>query len=130
MSVAYSFAVLRVVPHPYTGAFVPVGVVLHSREAEYLGLRVVDDDARLAQLAPDADIELLTRYLRSCSAIVRGDDDAGPIALLSAPERFYWLTAPRSDVIQASPVHEGITDDPATCLDTLFERHVAAVTGR
>lgn len=120
----YSFALLRVVPHPYTGAFVDVGVVLQSRPAEFVGLRAVTDVARLRTLVPDADVELLARYLRTCEGIARGDEAAGEIARLSAPERFHWLTAPRSDVIQASPVHSGITDDPARTLDELFRRHV------
>lgn len=122
--VPYSFALLRVVPHPHTGAFVDVGVVLQSRPAEFIGLRALTDPAALTRLVPDADVELLARYLSSCEAIARGDDEAGAIAHLSAPERFHWLTAPRSDVIQASPVHGGLTDDPAATLDELFERHV------
>lgn len=122
--VPYSFAVLRVVPHPHIGAFVDVGVVVQSRPAEFIGLRAVTDTARLRRLAPAADVELLARYLRTCEGIARGDEAAGEIARLSAPERFHWLTAPRSDVIQASPVHAGLTDDPARTLDELFERHV------
>ncbi len=122
--VPYSFALLRVVPHPYTGAFVDVGVVLQSRPAEFIGLRAVTDPDALARLVPDADLDLLARYLRTCEGIARGDEAAGEIARLSAPERFHWLTAPRSDVIQASPVHGGLTDDPAGTLDELFERCV------
>jgi hypothetical protein len=122
--VPYSFALLRVVPHPYTGAFVDVGVVLQSRPAAFVGLRAITDVERLRGLAPEADVELLARYLRTCEGIARGDDAAGEIAHLSAPERFHWLTAPRSDVIQASPVHSGLTDDPARTLEELFEQHV------
>lgn len=120
----YSFALLRVVPHPYTGAFVNVGVVLQSRPAEFVGLLAITDEARLRELAPDADVELLARYLRSCQVIAEGDESGGAIALLSPPERFHWLTAPRSDVIQASPVHGGLTDDPARTLQELFDEHI------
>lgn len=120
----YSYSLLRVVPHPYTGAFVNVGVVLQCRPAEYVGLRAVTDPERLRALAPDADTELLARYLRSCEAIAAGDEAAGDVALLSPPERFHWLTAPRSDVIQPAPVHNGLTDEPARALDELFERHI------
>ena len=121
----YSFALLRVVPHPHTGAFRDVGVVLQSRPAEFIGLLAITDEERLRALAPDADIELLARYLRSCRAIAEGEESAGEIALLSAPERFHWLTAPRSDVIQASPVHSGLTDDPARTLRELFAAHTS-----
>lgn len=118
--ISYSFAVLRVVPHVHTGVFTPVGVVLHARTEEYLGVRVITDPIVLGQRAGDADIELLVRYLQSCKAIGDGHDSAGPIALAPPSERFHWLTAPRSDVIQCGPVHEGLTNDPARTLDELF----------
>lgn len=122
--VAYHFAVLRVVPHVRTGEFVNVGVVLHARTAEYLGIRVITDEARLRELAPDVDVELLVRYLRCYDGIVRGDPDAGAIALLPASERFHWMTAPRSDVLQPSPVHSGLTDDPASAVEELYDAFV------
>lgn len=120
----FSFALLRAVPHPFTGAFVHVGVVLQSRPAEFVGLRAVTEVDRLRAMVPEADVELLARYLRSCEAIAAGEEGAGEIALLSAPERFHWLTAPRSDVIQPSPVHNGLTDDPAATLRELFDTYV------
>lgn len=123
--VPYSYALLRAVPHPYTGEGTPVGVVLQSRPAEFIGLEAITDETLLQRLAPDVDIDLLARYLRSCQAIARGDEAGGEIALLSAPERFHWLTAPRSDVIQPSPVQHGFTEDPIACLMSLFARHVA-----
>jgi hypothetical protein len=122
--VAYSFAVLRLVPHPFLGTFSNVGVVLHARTAEFLGLRVLTDPAALRALAPEVDLELLLRYLEACQAVARGDAAAGPIALLPTSERFHWLTAPRSDVLQCSPVHVGITGDPAAALDELYQREV------
>lgn len=128
MSVPCSFAVLRVVPHPYTGEGVPVGVVLQSRPAEFIGLRAITDPHRLRVLAPDVDTGLLTRYLRSCEAIVAGDEDAGEVALLSRPERFHWLTAPRSDVLQPSPVEHRRAPDPAALLDELFRDRVPAAS--
>jgi hypothetical protein len=128
LRVPYSFAVLRAVPHPYTGEGVPVGVVLQSRPAEFIGLVAVTDPDELSRLAPEVDADLLARYLRSCQAIARGDESAGEIALLSAPERFHWLTAPRSDVIQPSAVQHGFTEDVGAMLSELFERHVAGST--
>jgi hypothetical protein len=124
--ISYNFAVLRVVPHVHTGAFVPVGVVLHARTAEYIGARVVADLAELGARAADADVGLLARYLESCRSIAEGELSAGPIALAPPSERFHWLTAPRSDVIQSGPVHEGLCRDPETTLDDLFATLVAA----
>ncbi|HEX6589822.1 MAG TPA: DUF3037 domain-containing protein [Longimicrobiales bacterium] len=122
--VPYMFALLRVVPHVHLGGFSNVGVVLHAPTREYLGVRVVRDAAELRRRVPDADIELLERYLASLCAVCEGDERAGPIALGSTSERFHWITAPRSDVLQASPVHEGLAADPARALDELFETFV------
>jgi len=121
--VAYNFAVLRVVPHVHIGTFAPVGVVLHARTAEFLGLRVVTDVAELAVRATGVDLALLVRYLESCRAICEGDIRAGPVALAPESERFHWLTAPRSDVIQSGPVHEGLCRNPAATLEELFETY-------
>lgn len=123
-NVGYNFAVLRVVPHVYAGTFVNVGVILHAPVAQYLGMRVLHDTESLRRVVSDVDLDLLVRYLRSCEAVCRGDDSAGPVALLPPSERFHWLTAPRSDVIQASPVHAGITRDPAAEVDRLYESYV------
>ncbi|HEX6060414.1 MAG TPA: DUF3037 domain-containing protein [Gemmatimonadaceae bacterium] len=123
---AYDFAVLRVVPHVHLGAFVPVGVVVHARTAEFLGARLLSDPAELRARVPDVDVELLVRYLRTCEAICAGDPSAGPVALDPPSERFHWLTAPRSDVLQSSPVHGGLCEDPKRALDELFELYVGA----
>ncbi len=119
--ISYNFAILRVVPHVHIGAYAPVGVVLHARTAEFLGIRVVTDASELAVLAAGADIALLVRYLQSCRAICEGDMTAGPVALAPPSERFHWLTAPRSDVIQSGPVHEGLCRDPLVTLEELYE---------
>ena len=120
----YDFAVLRVVPRVHLGAFVNVGVVVHARTAEFLALRALVDERALASRVPGLDTRLLARYLASCVAICAGDATAGPMALAPTSERFHWLTAPRSDVLQSSPVHEGVCDDPQRALDDLFEAYV------
>lgn len=122
--VAYDFAVLRVVPHPHVGAFVPVGVVLHARTAEFLGLRLLADGAALRSRLPDVDHDLLLRYLQSLEAVAAGDPSGGPVALSPTSERFHFLTAPRSDVLQSSPVHPGLCDDPAAELERLYRLYV------
>ena len=122
--IAYDFAVLRAVPHVHVGAFVPVGVVLHARTAEFLGMRALTEPAALRRRVADVDPELLARYLRAHLAICAGDPEAGPVALTSPSERFHWLTAPRSDVLQSSPVHEGVCEDPTTALEELFAAYV------
>jgi hypothetical protein len=120
----YHFTVLRVVPHVHTGAFANIGVVLHARSANFLAMRAIMDETELRRLAPDVDVELLLRYLRCYDAICRGDDSAAPIALVSPSERFHWISAPRSDVLQAAPVHEGVCTDPAAELESLFRDYI------
>ena len=122
--VDYDFAVLRVVPRVHLGAYANVGVVLHARTAEFLALRTVTDVSALATLAPGLDPDLLARYLRAWQAICDGDPMAGPVALAPPSERFHWITSPRSDVLQSSPVHEGVCDDPTVALSELFSEYV------
>jgi hypothetical protein len=125
--IAYSFAVLCVVPHPHLGTAVPVGVILHARTAQFIGIRVLTDPAELRTRAPGVDVELLARYLRDLRAVAEGAPDAGPVALLPTSERFHWLTAPRSDVLQSGRVHSGLTEEPEAELERLFAAHVGSV---
>ena len=122
--VEYDFAVLRVVPRVHLGAFVNVGVVMHARQAELLAMRVLTDVAELRERLPGVDVELLSRYLRSCEAIAAGDPSAGPVALAPPSERFHWLTAPRSDVLQSSPIHEGVCEELGEELGKLYGEYV------
>jgi hypothetical protein len=122
--IPYDFAVIRVVPHPHLGDCVPVGVVLHAPTAEFLGIRILSDRAALARRVADVDLDVLVRYLRNLAAIASGDADGGPIALVSRSERFHWLTAPRSDVIESGPVHSGLCEAPDATLDALYRAYV------
>jgi hypothetical protein len=121
---AYDFAVVRAVPHVHLGGFVPVGVIVHARSREFLAVRAVTDPASLRAMVPGVDAGRLARYLRSYAAIAAGDPGAGPVALLPTSERFHWLTAPRSDVLQTSPIHEGLCDDPGRMVEELFAAYV------
>ena len=97
---------------------------LHARTTEFLGMRRVTEPTRLARLAEGVDQELLLRYLQRFEEICAGDAAGGPVALLPPSERFHWLTAPRSDVLQPSPIHEGVCADPAAALDKIFREMV------
>lgn len=99
-------------------------MILFSRTARFLGARIELDAERLSALAPSVDREVVQSYLDAIPQVCAGGEEAGPIGALSQSERFHWLVAPRSTVIQTSPVHSGVHHDPAAALEHLFERLV------
>jgi hypothetical protein len=122
---AFSYAVLRAVPDVERGECINVGVVLFCRTRAFLRLRTGLDERRLAALAPDVDAALVRDGLAALERIAAGDPSGGALARLEAPERFGWLVAPSSTIIQPSEVHTGLCDDPDATLAHLFERLVA-----
>lgn len=116
----FAYAVLRVVPRVERGECFNAGVVLLCRTRRFLAARVALDQRRLAALAPGLDPAEVQRHLDAFVRIAAGEPDAGPIACLPQPERFHWLTAPSSTIIQPGPVHSGLCEDPAAMLDHLF----------
>jgi hypothetical protein len=120
----FQYAVVRVVPRVERGESLNAGVILLCRPRKFLAARVGLDPARLLALAPDIDPATIETHLAAIERIARGDADAGPIAALGQGERFHWLVAPSSTVIQPSEVHTGLCDDPADELEHLFQRLV------
>jgi hypothetical protein len=117
----FQYALLRVVPHVERGEQINAGVILFCRRAGFLGARVALDRGRLAALAPDVDADGIEQHLAALVRIAEGDPDGGPIARLSQSERFHWLVAPSSTIVQPSPVHTGLCDDAQGRLERLFE---------
>jgi len=126
----YDYAVIRVVPRVEREEFVNVGVIVSCPQRDFLECRIEVDEARLLALFPSIDIELVRKHLASIPAICRGGDDAGPIGKLPARERFRWLIAPRSTIIQSSPAHTGRCDDPPKLLEHLVATMVRSGTPR
>jgi hypothetical protein len=124
---AFAYAVLRVVPHVERGEQFNAGVVLFCRRRRFLAARVELDERRLAALAPAADAAQVRAHLDALVRIAAGDPAGGPVAALEPSERFGWLVAPSSTIIQPSAVHTGLCDDPQAMLDRLFEELVAPV---
>jgi hypothetical protein len=120
----YDFAVVRAVPHVHLDTHVNVGVVVHGRTVEFLQARTLKDPSALEKAVPGADTAVLASYLASYEGIARGDAGHGPVALAPTSERFHWLTAPRSDVIQCSRVHSGRSRDLDATIDQLFRQYV------
>ena len=120
----FQYAIVRVVPHVERGECLNAGVVLFCRARDFLEARVALDEARLRALAPDADVEAVHGHLDALARIAAGDPEAGPIAALPASERFHWLVSPSSTIIQCSPVHTGLSDDPDGELERLVDQLV------
>jgi hypothetical protein len=122
----FAYAVLRVVPDLVRGEALNAGVVLFCRRRRFLAARVDLDRDALATLAPQLDAEAVERHLEFLVRVAAGDTTAGPLAALPQSERFGWLTAPSSTVVQPSPTHTGLLcRDPEDELARLYDRLVA-----
>jgi hypothetical protein len=132
--VPFSYCILRVVPSLERGERLNVGVVLFCRQRRFLGARVALDCERLAAFAgsragePGIGCREVADHLDGMLAVAEGRANAGAIAALDASDRFGWLAAPSSTVVQPSAVHTGLCDDPVAMLDALHARLV--VSGR
>ncbi len=124
----FQYAVFRVVPRIEREEFLNAGVILFCRTCGYLAARVGLDRDRLLALAPGADVAAIEEHLDVRARTAAGDAGAGPIAALSQSERFHWLVAPSSTVIQSSSVHSGLCEDPERTLEHLF-RSLVSVDG-
>jgi hypothetical protein len=115
----YDYAVVRVVPKVDREEFINAGVIVSCPELSFLEARIKLNEARLLALDPNIDVELVRKHLASIPKICLGGDDAGSIGQLPQRQRFHWLVAPRSTIIQTSPVHTGRCGDPAAALEHL-----------
>ncbi|MEU4744857.1 DUF3037 domain-containing protein [Actinosynnema sp. NPDC023658] len=116
----FEYALLRAVPRQERGESVNVGVLVYCKELDFLGARVHVDERRVLALDPFLDVEVLRANLEHLGLSCDGSPTAGPVSRTSAGQRFRWLTAPRSTIIQTSPAHTGLTDDPEAELDRLL----------
>jgi hypothetical protein len=122
--VPFEYAVLRAVPRVDRGECVNVGVVLYCQARDYLGSLLHVDEPRLRALHPGTDLDAVRAALAGVEAVCAGSSGAGRAGAGSRRERFGWLTAPRSTVVQTGPVHGGLTEDPAADLARLLDRLV------
>jgi hypothetical protein len=117
---SFDYAIVRVVPRVERDEFVNAGVILFCRTRRFLGALIELDTRRLAALAPSLDIIEVERYLATIPIICAGGPGSGPIGALPLADRFHWLVAPRSAMIQTSPVHTGLCDSPEVALEDLL----------
>lgn len=124
MPSSFDYAVVRVVPAVEREEFFNAGVILFCPEQRFLGARVYLDEEKLKAFAPQLALEDIQQRLQAIERICEGDPTAGPIAQLSQRARFHWLIAPRSTLVQVSPAHSGICEEPESTLARLFEEQV------
>jgi Protein of unknown function (DUF3037) len=122
----YDYAIIRVVPKVDREEFINVGVILSCPSKDFLEARIDLDEQRLRVLDPTIDIESTRTHLASIPAICAGGDASGPIGRLTRRQRFDWLIAPRSTIIQTSPAHTGACEDPAQAIEHLLKTMVRA----
>ena len=120
----YDYAIIRLVPRVEREEFINVGVIVSCPARDFLEARIEVDEQRLRALDPIVDMESVSIHLAQIPALCSGAPDAAPISQMPLRRRFEWLTAPRSTVIQTSPVHSGYCQDPTDVLDSLLETMV------
>ena len=118
------YAYLRAVPRVDLGESVNVGVLVYCQARDYLACATWFDPDRVRTLDPAADVDGLAAALGAISKICRGGEHAGQAGQVSLGQRFRWLTAPRSAVLQPGPVHLGLCCEPEETL-----RRLAAAAG-
>lgn len=122
----YDYAIVRVVPRVERGEYVNAGIILSCDVERFLQACIDLDERALLALDPQVDLDLIRRSLAAIPAICAGGADAGAIGRLSARERFHWLVAPRSTMVQTSPVHTGRCSD----LNSVLARLMATTVSR
>jgi hypothetical protein len=125
----FQYAILRVVPRVERGERLNAGVVLLCRALGFLAARVELDEDLLEALAPELDLPAVRAHLDGLVRVAAGDPAAGPVARLDPSERFGWLVAPSSTVVQPSEVHTGLSADPEAELEHLVRTLVARPAG-
>ena len=121
---SFDYAIIRVVPRVERGECINVGVILFCRTRRFLRALIELDTQRLLALDPESDIALIKQHLATIPRICEGGAEAGRIGQLSQSERFHWLVAPRSTIIQTSATHSGLCTDPVIAFDRLMETMV------
>ncbi len=126
-SLSFEYATIRIVPRVEREEFINAGVVVFCLARKQLLCRMLIGNTRLKALWPEIDLNLVSQHLDAIARVCKGDPEGGPIANLSARERFHWLVSPRSTMIQVSPVHSGLCSSPEEALDEIFGRVIGSL---
>jgi len=120
----YEYSIIRLVPKVERGEFINIGLILLSKESNFLSMKYEIDEVRIRTLSEDVDLDLIRAYMTGWQKVCEGGSKGGKIGELEIRVRFRWLTANRSTIIQSAPVHPGFCDHPAQELERLFAKFV------
>lgn len=122
--ISYKYAIIRVVPKVEREEFFNVGVILFCKRKKFLDVKYHINETKLKAFTNDIEPDVLNGYLNAWERICKGDASSGKIGQLELSERFGWLTACRSTIIQTSKTYTGLNEDPQKALETIFNMHV------
>ena len=120
----FEYAVIRIVPKVEREEFFNVGVILFSKRKKFLGIKYYINPHKLKAFSPEVELELFNDYLKAWELVCAGNPNGGRIERMELSDRFRWLTACRSTIIQSSKTHSGLCDNPEKMLEDIFNSHV------
>ena len=120
----FEYAIIRVVPKVEREEFFNVGVILFSKRKKFLGIKYLVNPNKLNAFSPEIELEVLNNYLEAWQLICDGEPSGGKIGTLELSDRFRWLAACRSTIIQSSKTHSGLSDAPKEALEDIFRKYV------
>ncbi|MBD0824369.1 DUF3037 domain-containing protein [Aestuariibaculum marinum] len=122
--IKFEYAIIRLVPKVERGEFFNIGAIVYAKQKKFLGVKYHIDNSKLEAFCKDVDVDLINKYLEAWKLVCEGKSAGGRIGALELPDRFHWLTASRSTIIQSSEVHSGLCKDPEQTLEEIFEKFV------
>ncbi|WMI64577.1 DUF3037 domain-containing protein [Aestuariibaculum sp. YM273] len=122
--IKFEYAIIRLVPKVERGEFFNIGAIVYAKQKKFLGVKYYVDNSKLKAFCKDVDVGLINKYLEAWKLVCEGKSAGGRIGALELPDRFHWLTASRSTIIQSSEVHSGLCKDPEQTLEEIFEKFV------
>lgn len=122
--IKFEYAIIRLVPKVERGEFFNIGAIVYAKQKKFLGVKYHVDNSKIEAFCKDVDVDLINKYLEAWKLVCEGKSAGGRIGALELPDRFHWLTASRSTIIQSSEVHSGLCKDPKQTLEEIFEKFV------
>ncbi|PQJ72942.1 MULTISPECIES: DUF3037 domain-containing protein [Polaribacter] len=122
--VTFEYAIIRLVPKVEREEFFNIGVILFSKRKKFLGIKYHINPDKLKALAPELELDVLNNYLNAWKLICEGKASGGKIGAFEVSDRFRWLAACRSTIIQSSKTHPGLCNEPEKELKDIFEKYV------